>query len=494
MMTRARTAGRKAELEHRAEAALRATVIGLRSASDRLNPMLVKELRQGMRRWTFACVFLSLQVLMLTSTLFAVPTVVKNNDSREVISFLFWVPTVIMLLVAMPLRGLSAMTDEVKNRTFELLLVTRLSAWRIASGKWLSLVVQTWILVVGLLPFLALRYFGGADLIRELDALLVLAMASSTLLALAVFASTYSSLLVRGGSALAGCLPMFALPELVRSWREPEILLSDPALILIPVLSVCSLLVYYFLTLAAARVAPAADLYALRKRLLALALMAVVGLMVPFTSAGLDRLVFSLGGLLIAGLVVDSTYESRPEWRCTLRPPLFAHLGLIGRAMSRLIEPTWQSGCLFALCAVLLYSFMFGRLIVHDAAQASLFCAASASVILVPAALARLFRTPSRLAPTWFVGFQVLNIFGTMLTALLIEHNPENKSVLELFPDMQIAFSVADAVDAHLFGTGFAVSSVLSAGSILLLLAAHRAEIARGKLPQKGRDASRIAT
>jgi hypothetical protein len=309
-------------------------------------------------------------------------------------------------------------------------------------------------------------------------------------LALAVFTSTFSSLLVRGSVAFLSCVVPLLLPEIVHSEKGYEVLLSDPVSILTPVLSLCSILVYYFLTLAAARVAPVADSYALRKRILALALMGIVGVMLYFGI--FERSVFGLGGLLIGGLVVDATFENRPEWRSALR--VFSG-GTLRRALSRVFEPTWQSGCLFALCAVVLYGLVLYFLGQPRTGHGALFCVASASMILFPAALARTFRTPVHLAPLWFIGVHLVNIIGALLVDALSGSGYEARHVVLLFPDVQIVYAIVRSpVDGFLRIPCFSVSTVLTGGSILLLVLAHRSETMRGISPREWRDASQSTT
>ena len=120
--------------------------------SDRLSPILVKELRQGLRQPTFVIAFLCLQVLLCIVVLASVVSApVGSQDSLRAgttVSGFFFVLLGIAILVVQPLRGLGALASEIKADTLDLLLLTRLNSWRITFGKWLALVSQSALLVV----------------------------------------------------------------------------------------------------------------------------------------------------------------------------------------------------------------------------------------------------------------------------------------------------------------------------------------------------------
>ena len=51
---------------------------------------------------------------------------------------MLWLP----LLLLMPARGLGAVSEEARANTFDLVQLTRMTAFRIALGKWIALVAQ----------------------------------------------------------------------------------------------------------------------------------------------------------------------------------------------------------------------------------------------------------------------------------------------------------------------------------------------------------------
>src|SRR5262249_52894474 len=65
-------------------------------------------------------------------------------------------------------RALGGLQAEVETRSLDLLMLTRLNAWRIVLGKWISLIVQATLLLIAMLPYLVLRYFtDNADILAD---------------------------------------------------------------------------------------------------------------------------------------------------------------------------------------------------------------------------------------------------------------------------------------------------------------------------------------
>ena len=133
--------------------------------SDRISPMLVKELRQGMRAKTFIVVFLSLQVF-LAVMLFSARSLGLGDQVGSMVSGIIFTFFAIAVLIVQPLRGISALASEVKGNTIDMMVLTRLSAWRIVFGKWVAIVSQSALLLATIIPYLILRYFfGGMNLV-----------------------------------------------------------------------------------------------------------------------------------------------------------------------------------------------------------------------------------------------------------------------------------------------------------------------------------------
>ncbi len=131
--------------------------------SDKLSPMLVKELRQGFRTNTFVVLFLVLQGLLALVLLIAGPIAASNDGlsgaAGGVVSKIVFCIYGLGILVVQPLRGISAVATEIKQNTIDLMVLTRLSAWRIVWGKWCSIMSQSILIVLSILPYLIFRLF-----------------------------------------------------------------------------------------------------------------------------------------------------------------------------------------------------------------------------------------------------------------------------------------------------------------------------------------------
>ena len=166
--------------------------------ADWLSPMLVKELRQGMRSRIFVAAFYLTQLLMILSTVFSLIAASRTDnvpsDLFGFLSGLFWFMVSVPLLFVMPLLGFAALHTEMKAGTLELVFLTRLSAWRIVAGKWTAFMAETLLLVCAILPYVMLRYFlGGVGVIEDLQSLFFLLLASALLTATTLAMSPYES-------------------------------------------------------------------------------------------------------------------------------------------------------------------------------------------------------------------------------------------------------------------------------------------------------------
>lgn len=155
--------------------------------------MIVKELRQGMRTRVFAGAFLVMQATMVMLILLSL-----SARDPNMVNFFFWLLLEGLLVLILPLRGVNALSGEIQTRTFELLVLTRLSVFRIALGKWAALVLQGLLIVASLFPFVILLYFtSDINLIKEAQHLLLIWMLSSALTALVIAISALPSKIFR---------------------------------------------------------------------------------------------------------------------------------------------------------------------------------------------------------------------------------------------------------------------------------------------------------
>ena len=331
------------------------SVTHLSDFSDRISPMLVKELRQGLRAKTFIAVFLSLQVF-LAVMLFSAGAASTSDHVGSVVSGIIFIFFSIAVLVVQPLRGTSALSSEVKGNTIDMMVLTRLSAWRIVFGKWVAIVSQTALLLATIIPYLILRYFfGGMNLVGELVFLILLFLTSMALTAVTVGLSGCSSVIVRS------LVPIFGLPVLLfgliigsfsgamRGGGLIESCALDTVESRIGVACYVAAIFYLgasMLSLGASLIAPAAENHSFIRRLFALSATLIL-----IVLGGFGLIEYSLQAALAYVIVVPAIIlaltESAPLVRTVCEP--FVKRGVIGRFAGWFFYPCWASGILFGI-------------------------------------------------------------------------------------------------------------------------------------------------
>lgn len=329
-------------------------VTHLTDFSDRFSPMLVKELRQGLRAKTFLAVFLSLQIF-LAVMMFSATASSSSDQVGDVVSGIIFGFFAVAVLLVQPLRGISALSSEVKSNTLDMMALTRLSSSKIVMGKWVAIVSQTALLLSTIIPYLILRYFfGGMNLIGELVMLALLFLTSVALTAVTVGLSGCSSVIIRS------LLPIFGLPAALwtllmmmnfgmrgSSFSEFFSLADSTSRIAVAAYVAC--IAYTgvsMLSLGASLIAPAAENHCIWRRLFALVAMLV---MIPLNYYDVidegwhTLLVFTIAGPAI----IIALTESAPLVSTVCKP--FVRRGIIGKAVGLLFYPVWPSGILFSV-------------------------------------------------------------------------------------------------------------------------------------------------
>jgi hypothetical protein len=251
------------------------------SATDFLNPILVKELRQGIRGTVFTGAFLLLHVLMLFASAVSLLLHGEGAADRSFSDACFWFLIAIPILLILPLSAGASLNSERTSNTLEPLLLTRLGPREIVFGKWASVVVQTALFISAVLPYVVLRYFlGGVNLLSELLGLVDLWLCSTILTAIAV------AVAVLRASALFRWLLWFAVSAYIAGQLQIFVTMAAPifafgrfdAAVLSTTLAIAGLIVWIFLEVGGLQIAPAAEVRSWRLRLLAIAaaLLAVV--------------------------------------------------------------------------------------------------------------------------------------------------------------------------------------------------------------------------
>ncbi|MDI1310637.1 hypothetical protein [Prosthecobacter sp.] len=338
----------------------------LRDFSDRFSPIVVKELRQGLRTRFFTSaliLFHTLIILLLITVTFGAPV--------EAVNGIFWGIAGFMLLAVMPLRGFAALHTEATDGTLDMLTLTSIASFRILYGKWVALYSQALLVAGSILPYMVARYFfGGVEILREVVALTILVLGSGVITAALLAFSSQVPLLLRIFLALcvgAGAAPLgFFTAFLVTASQADSMVREFFALDL---WAQCSLVggilalvvytVYYFLALGASRIAPPSENHSTQKRLIALVVhgaLMVTGLLLCFLSTEPRVALWAYIPLMFLTLIVcmDVLTEEMPRYPTAVA--VLARRGRFGRLAGRLLYPGWASGVLFSaiLCMMAL--------------------------------------------------------------------------------------------------------------------------------------------
>jgi len=328
----------------------------LRDFPDRLSPMLVKELRQGLKSHVFTWGLIAMQLSLIVMTLIAM----EEGNSRDINAF-FWWSVAGAVCVLLPLRSANALRDESGGNTLDTLLLTHLSAWRITLGKWLATCALQVLVAMTALPYLILRYFaGGIDLVMEaawLGVYLLFGMlVSAVMLGLSWFphflARSVFTLAVLGG-ALGFCGG--TIDEISRAYGygldEMFNQMGWPGVIYI--LTGMAWVAFFFLDIGAARLAPLSENRATRRRLVALAVLTIGSICCAATFA--HREIAAILMMMLAMAMVPPAIQALCERPVNLAPVLqpFVRRGRPGRLAGRVLYPGWHTGLVFALLLIL---------------------------------------------------------------------------------------------------------------------------------------------
>lgn len=330
--------------------------------SDRVSPMIVKELRQSMRTRTFTGTFLILQSILGFGMLIAL--LMEGGNIGQLISTMVFTLFAVVAIILQPLRGVTAVASEFKDDTLELMTLTRLSSLRIVFGKWASIVGQTALMLSATVPYLVMRYFfGGMQLFAELSFLFAIFFLSACLTGVTVGLSCSRAILVRalvplilipaGFAMIAGVLNE-GIEDFVDLFNFQR---TEVNIALLTMSVVASYIGYYFLDMGVSRIAVPAENHAVRKRLVSLILLAVV---LALLWVNPPSSVISVFVVLIFAVAigVDVCSELAVSVPSVVVP--FVKRGLLGKIFGRFFYPGWHSG-FYLLTLLMLFAFVVGH-------------------------------------------------------------------------------------------------------------------------------------
>jgi hypothetical protein len=322
-----------------------------KSLDDWLSPILVKELRQGLRARVFLVSFLLLQVFLSVLVL-ANLAAQDDRSTLETQSAFFWGVLGFALLVLMPLRGLVTISVEVKNRCMETITLTRLTAWRVVFGKWSALFAQSLLLVTATLPYAVLRYFiGGDDVVQDLFWLAVLLWFSGIFIAISIAISGMTNVVIR-----IILLIVFVIGCVTISMSTSSYTLHSYGFAAVSGWAVFGWLVIFgffipalLFELTASSLAPASENHAFRRRLLTVAFfLAALALFSQFKNG------FEAGIMLPFLILIAMCYFELAE-KARVIPRMvqaFVRKKSFGRIGVLFLLPGWPSALLFSLLII----------------------------------------------------------------------------------------------------------------------------------------------
>ena len=385
----------------------------LQRLDDWLSPMLVKELRQGIKSRAFTGSFMLLQGLMVISVVMYLSALDSQND-LEFFDGVFWVCVGAPLILLVPGRGFNAIQSEVKEKTLDLILLTRLSAWRILFGKWASLFTQALLTTCAVLPYAVLRYFlGSVNLADDLAIIGGLLCASGILTAASVAFSTFRTPVFRTLFAIGIVFAFNIIPILLFGALRAVSRGGAPMLgmgwsaIAVPIFSV--LLILLLLQWGAGRIAPPSENHEVRKRLTALSLI-----LVAFISAklGAHEGVLYLALVFLIPVCIDALMGQPRAYPAIYTP--FVKRGRVARLVGRYLYPGWPSGLLYSLLVLTLLFLLLAAEQGFTARTTNMFGTLIGAICL-PLAAVVIFKPSSTRLMAFYFALQIVLVVLTVV-------------------------------------------------------------------------------
>ncbi len=445
---------------------------------DWLSPMLVKELRQGIRSKIFMAAFYLTQVLMILSVVFNLTAVGEGDGAGRMVEFLnglFWFMIGVPLLFLMPIRGFGSLYGEIKAGTLELVFLTRLSALRIAAGKWTALMVQTLLLVAAVLPYVLLRYFlGSVNVVKDSQSVLILLLASGMLTAATIAISPYESKILRALFSigmvfgfifvLIGLLNIMAVDVISGAAGSS----FAPWIVYLGIILFAPAFIFLGLEIAASHIAPPAENHAIRKRLIGVYLLLAAALL-AFLGANV-AVAYGFALVLLTVVVIDTLAEPQRFVRSVYQP--FFKRGPAGRFLAVFFTPGWVSASWYmALLAVI----GGGLLGVHgqlDEQESQLRHLAFLGWLVFPAALIRLVSPATKYFLGLYIALQFLFAAVTFLVNIMASISQEPMTTwLCPLPPCAFLLSLFDQVKAPQMTEFLGFTGLVTAASLGILLA-----------------------
>ena len=215
-----------------------------------MNPLAVRELRVACRSWKLVIILTA--YLLLQGAIFSIWVYVQSNtkgmyeDPTSIGSGLFITMSIVLVAIVMlvfPAFSSTAIASEHEKKSFDLLLLTPLSPWEIAIGKFFAAALQSSIFIIATIPLFAIAsLFGGIVPSVFFSVLWVLILFSIFISFVGVYASslvkkaipavlvTYAFAFVIGLSILIIFIVMTAARALMAMFAPTLLNMFDPTL------------------------------------------------------------------------------------------------------------------------------------------------------------------------------------------------------------------------------------------------------------------------
>lgn len=168
----------------------------LEKVDDRLNPIVVKELRQSVRAWVITALvmlFLLVQLFVVAGCLIQEQNRYRYQESfymgREIFELLMGVLT-FTGIIGLPIYAGVRLATERSGNHVDLLFISTLSPFRVVSGKFFATLMLAFLIYAACMPFLCFTY-----LLRGIDlpSICLSMLLGFAMIALAIQASIFVS-------------------------------------------------------------------------------------------------------------------------------------------------------------------------------------------------------------------------------------------------------------------------------------------------------------
>ncbi len=434
--------------------------------------MLVKELRQGLRTRGFVIALIASQAILFMILLGSL-TSDSPQAAGQMINGSIITVFAILTVIIQPLRGINAITHDIKSKTLELMQLTRMNSTKVVVGKWVSIYTQTLLFAVTLFPYFVLRYFfGGMDITTTAFTLMGLLLASALLSAITVGLSANKSIIIRG---LFICVAGFLLLSSGFSFLIGRMMTgsvtsggfwsSGVSSIILWVL-VVAYVSFLFLELGSSVIAPISENRQTRLRLTSLAFIAVFAGICLLGGVGFPGVLAATLMVALAFMFLSSYLFVTPN-----TAKKFLSKGPLGSILGRFLYPGWPAGYLFFLVIsilMILLSQVSSTSGLHDSSYSISFTflgALSLSLILIE------LLVPKTFARFAFLMIMLISQTFILFIAFLLSTAMTSSEIL-LFscvvPICQLAAIENSAIAESARMVSYVVNSVYILGAVFL--------------------------